>query len=153
MGDNWADYPLPNTWARVGSGMNLFFSFISLFSILFALTVFFCTPALRKAHQNYLVLSLMMTCLATVYNAGVHYGHVAISNSYSFLIGANCNLNGFLNGMLCIVEIYTLMCMAIERYFIVVRQRALSRMEMVILLAVGWVEAAFIARYPQEVIQ
>jgi hypothetical protein len=119
---------------------------ISFIAILFAFVVFFTTPVLRNAQQNYLFLSLLATWLCMVVNVAFTQGYSTITNSWIFLSGYGCTVTGFINQMACGLEIYSLMCLAIERYYAIIRGKALLKKDILIMVTVGWITQPFLAR-------
>jgi hypothetical protein len=144
-GNHWKNYPLPNG-ARIAAGFILVLAIFSFFSISFALLVFFMTPALRNAQQNYLFLSLLVTCLVMVVNTIVIQSYSTITNSWGFLLGNQCKATGFIIQTASGLEAFSLMCIAIERYFIIIKERALSKTEVIAMLVIGWFVCFFITR-------
>jgi hypothetical protein len=140
------DYSFPNVLSKVAIGVSFSLSIIAILSIMFALAVFFMTPALRTAQSNYLLLSLLATCLVLSVSFVILDGILIMDGSWIFLSGMGCLSTGFLNQMCLILEVYTLMCMAVERYFAVVRERPLSKSEILLMVVFGWIGCAFLAR-------
>jgi hypothetical protein len=64
----------------------------------------------------------------------------------NILMGVGCSINGFITLFCAGMEIYSLMCIALERYFAIKKQNPLSKRQIIGLLVFGWVEVGLLVR-------
>jgi hypothetical protein len=121
---------------------------ISVFTSALAIIVYFRSLTIRKASQNLLFLNLLINACIYSLAAAIYNGSGVISGNSNFLaISWICNFEGFINMFCCGMEIYTLMCIALERYFAIKKQKPLSFNYIIGLLIFGYCWEAFTARY------
>ncbi len=128
-----------------------YFNFIISIAIFFttslAILAYKMSMAIRQAYSNILLLNLLINAIVISINSMIFFGYGAImGNSNILSIQWVCSLNGFFNVFCCGMEIYTLMCIALERYFAIVKQYPLTLKQIMGLLVFGWIECGLVAR-------
>jgi hypothetical protein len=119
---------------------------ISFLTTVFAIVAYFKSPTIRQAYQNLLLLNLLFNALIFSISAATFNGYGSIMGNSNILMGLGCSINGFLNVFCCCMEIYSLMGIALERYFAIVKQTPLNFNQIIGLLVFGWIECGLLAR-------
>jgi hypothetical protein len=120
----------------------------SIITTTIAIVAYFQSIAIRQAYQNILLLNLLVNSMVYLVTIIVYNGKMVILGNTNLLsVGWLCSLDGFLNLFCCGMEIYTLMCIALERYFAIKKQQPLTLNQIIALLIFGYVWGAFTARY------
>ncbi len=130
--------------ARALAIFNFCLCLLALIPVIFAFLVFFTTPSLRQSQQNYLFISFLTTALLYIFLGMIFSGHNAIYNNFELLI-QNCAVYGLINQFCATMEVYSLAALAIERYFAIVRQRRLTKNEIIGLIGFGWIDCLVLA--------
>jgi hypothetical protein len=126
---------------------NSIIALISTCSTILAILAYFKSLTIRQAYQNLLLLNLLINSIIFSVNQMVFYGQMAIVKNPSILtIGWACSLNGLINFFCAGMELYALMCIGIERYFAIKKQKPLSRNQIIGLLVFGWIELGLLVR-------
>jgi hypothetical protein len=136
---------LPSDAVRATAIFKTILSCIALIPLITAFLVFFTTPSLLKSHQNYLFISLLSSVLICLGVGTVNFAYVAIHNEAGILDGIGCIIDGFVCHFCGGMELYSLAALAIERYFAIVKERALSKKQIVYLISFGWIVNIFIS--------
>jgi hypothetical protein len=114
------------------------FGLISCFSTPIAILAYFKSTTIRKAHQNLLLLTLLINAL--IYSAiipFINFPMLFVKNSDILANQWVCNLDGFVKIFCTNMEIYILMCISVERYFEITRQISLTFNQIVGMIAFG----------------
>ncbi len=125
---------------------NVIFASISFFATLMAIVAYFSSTTLRQAYQNVLFLNLLVNALIVSVNVIFFCGHAAIMGNSNVLLGWGCSLNGFINIFCCGIETYTLMCIALERYFAIKQQTILNFNQIALMLLFGYFWVGIMSR-------
>jgi hypothetical protein len=138
-------------WATPNSIIACYFNFtfaiFSVFATCLAIMVYFKSPIIRQAYQNLLLLNLLVNGLIYSVIQIAFYGEMIIMKSPKILtIQWVCDLNGFINMFCSAMEIYTLMCIALERYFAIKKQQPLSFNYIIGLLIFGYCISGIMTR-------
>jgi hypothetical protein len=129
----------------ITASFNFIISILSVLSTLLGITVYFSSHTLRQGHQNLLFLSLLINSLILTVKSMISYGIIATSGNSDNLNGWKCLLDAFINLFCSGLETHTLMCIAIERYFVIKKQKTLNFYQILAMIVVGWVECALLA--------
>jgi hypothetical protein len=114
------------------------FGLISCFSTPIAILAYLKSTSIRKAHQNLLLLALLVNAL--VYSLSttiINISMLLVKNSDILAIQWVCNIDGFIKIFCTNMEIYILMCISVERYFSITRQISLTFNQIVGMIAFG----------------
>jgi hypothetical protein len=137
------EWPTPNV--HIGIIICFIIGIISLFSTSFAILAYFKSATIRQAYQNLLLLNLLINAMIFSINSIIVNGYGAfMKNSDILSIQWVCNLDGFTSMFCCGMEIYSLMCIGLERYFAIKKQQPLTLNQIIGLLVFGWVEIGLI---------
>ncbi len=103
--------------------------------------------AIRQAYQTLFLLNLLINAMIfTVSGMYIQGNEFVMGNSNVLSTELACNLHGLINTFCCCMEAYTLMCIALERYFSIVKQTPLTFNQVIGLLVFGWVEVGLVTR-------
>ncbi len=129
--------------------LQFIFTIIGCFATLLAITVYFRSSSLRKVHSNLLFLNLLVNALIyIVFAVLIISGYQTVMKNSNILgIQWVCYFTGFINTFCIGMEIYTLMCIGLERYFAIVRQTPLTLKHIIELLVFGYCLIGIISRY------
>jgi hypothetical protein len=121
---------------------------IGFFATLLAITVYFRSSSIRKSHQNLLFLNLLVNSfIYIVFGSSIFSGYGAIMKNSNILdIQWVCYFNGIILTLCCLMELYTLTCIASERYFMIVKEKPLSRNQIIGLLVFGYCSLGVMSR-------
>jgi hypothetical protein len=129
----------------ISSHFSLIFSCFTFFTTLLAIIAYFRSATIRKSYQNLFLLNLLVNSLLwTMFTIGF-YGFMSyMKSSDIFSIGWVCNLNAFGSLYFASVEIYTVACIATERWFAIKKQKQLSRKHIIAFLVFGYTSIPFV---------
>ncbi len=139
------EWPTPNV--HIAISIMFAMGIICFFATIIALIAYFRSPAIRKGHENLLLLNLLVNelILAIVYI--LFFGNVSImKNSEIYATKWICDLEGFLEIFCCCMEVYALMCIALERYSSIRLQKPLTRKQMIGMIVFGYCFIGFVIR-------
>jgi hypothetical protein len=140
-----AVWPTPD--AQIACICSTIIATIGVLATPITIYVYFKSIAIRQAYQNLLLLNLLVNAQVYSVVAVIFYGHGALfKNSDILSIKWVCYFDGFMNMFCCCMEIYVLMCIAIERYFAFTKQIALSKKQIIGMIAFGVCWLGFLAR-------
>ncbi len=124
---------------------NSIIAIICFFTTLLAIVAYFRSN-IRYTYQNLLLLNLLINAMIFSLTIIIFNGHGAVMGNSNILMGLGCSIDAFLNLFCCFLEIYTLMCTALERYFAIVKLKPLTLNQIIGLLVFGWIECGLLAR-------
>jgi hypothetical protein len=138
----------PTPTVLIACHFYFFISIISLLTTTLAIFAYFKSIIIRQAYQNLLLLNLLTNAYAYTVVQIAFYGPMIMMKTPEILtVQWACSLNGFLNVFCCGMELYTLMCIALERYFAIVKQKPLTSNQIVGLLVFGYCWIGITTRY------
>ena len=111
------------------------------------LTTFNNTIISLIVYQNLLLLNLLINTMVYSIIAVIFSGYGIVQGNSNGFASWSCNLNGFLNTFCCGMEIYTLMWIALERYFTIVKQKELTYNQIIAILVFGYCWIGIFTRY------
>jgi hypothetical protein len=125
----------------------LVLAILSVFITSLAIAAYFHSPTIRQAHQNLFMLTLLINAIVFSLNLIIFVGYGALMGNSNILSNEwACSTNAFLNLFCCFIEIYTLMCIALERYFAIVKLKPLTLNQIIGLMVFGWIEVGLLSR-------
>jgi hypothetical protein len=133
-------WPIPTV--LIACYFNLMVSTVSLFTTFLAILTYFQSFTIRQTYQNLFLLTLLVNAMIFSVNSFIFYILILhAGNSNILSVGWICDLNGFLNFFCSGMEIYALMCIALERYFVIKRQEPLTFHQVMAMIVFGvcWV--------------
>ena len=132
----------PSPDVHIACWCSTIFATICFLATPIAILAYFKSLYIRQTYQNLLLLTLLINAQVYSISAVIFYGHGAIFKNSNILgISWACTIDGFMNVFCCCMEIYALMCIAIERYFAITKQIALSKKQIIGMIAfgIGWI--------------
>ena len=114
------------------------FGLISCCSTPIAILAYFKSMTIREAHQNLLLLTLLINAL--VYSLTIAIFNIPmllVKNSDILASQWVCNIDGFIKIFCTNMEIYILMCISVERYFAITRQISLTFNQIIGMIVFG----------------
>jgi hypothetical protein len=139
------EWPIPTV--LIGVYFDFILGIVSFFTTTMAIAAYFHSFTIRHAYQNLFMLNLLINAILFTLHAIIFNGYAAILKNANFLsIPWVCSSNAFI-GLFCSgMEIYTLMCIALERYFAIKKQTPLTLNQIIGLLVFGWIECGLLTR-------